>query len=814
MPDDTQKKEIPFSGKWMTADPATIGMNFRTLTNMRYTDSHVKAVQGMTKVNVSAAMNGTYIKTRNAFHFKKSQPAESHVLVQAYNAGLTASQILDNTTAIPNTGSFAATELWTDSAGAGRGFFSNAPDGQMIYCNGVDVCMWAGNEDKIGAFVVSSAAVSAAGRATNPADYTDIINNTKQGTQDIAYITTSAQTFLIGTKRPVQGFKIYILNANTVASTMTGSCWDGDSWDALSVTDNTDTGASLAVTGTVTFATTVGTAKPKYLEGYYLYWYQFTIDAGSATIYKVSCDAPFQALTDMWDGIFRDITACLLRTTSYMDVTTKVLMDDYDSGDNTTYVDMSSLAAFNAGDNCLELGFPEKQIGLHFIIPPEYTNSTAATTMTVDYWNGTAYATVGTIVDGTAEGGVSFAKSGAVTWDNSAFVGEIKTNMFGNQGGVTSASTPMYAYRVRWNDAMDASVRLQYIGGIQAAKDIGYFKFPVFAQGRILLCGDMSNEKNKAVVSSKYMPQVYNGTDSVDVYFGDDGELSCGTELFSQFGSSLYSLVLMFKDTETWVMAGQDINAWADNTFLLSSSIGCADPLTLKTINLHAEPGAGVNRALAIWRGTNGVYMSDGRAPIPIHGDIKEYFDPEHALYIASDGTANAFMDPVKQEYHLILNATTEVVYDIARNKWFNYDRETGNYLQCGVTVHDAAGNAYCYGFIDTGYMERLENGATFDGTDIAPAVQFGDMPLGGLDIETRVSDVTLFTVAKTNAITCTHYGDTSSTGTAKTMDHTSTNRLAMPDFDEMLNGYFHSLKYSTTGPFEPIATVIWYHAL
>jgi hypothetical protein len=341
---------------------------------------------------------------------------------------------------------------------------------------------------------------------------------------------------------------------------------------------------------------------------------------------------------------------------------------------------------------------------------------------------------------------------------------------------------------------------------------MSHWKFSVFAQGRVLLCCDMSGEKNKAVVSSKYMPQVYNGEDSVDVYFGEEGELTCGTELFSQYGSSLYSLVLMFKNNESWVMAGQDINAWADNTFLLSSSIGCADPLTLKTINLHAEPGAGVNRSLAIWRGPNGVYMSDGRAPIPIHGDIKEYFDPESSLYIASDGTASAFIDPVHQEYHLLLDASTEVVYDIARNKWYSVDRVS--HLACGVTVHDTAGKGYTYGFIDTGYIERLENGTTFDGDAIAFTAHHGDMPLGGLDVETLVTDVSLFTVAKTNDITCTHYGNTSSSGTAKTMTHTSDTRLAMPCFEEKLDAYFHSLKYTGTGSFEPLATVIWFHPL
>ena len=125
------KKDIPLSGKLMTAEAATIGVNYRSLINMRYTDTHPKGIGGMTKIN-SNVMDATYLKARNALHLKKDQPAESHVLVQAWNTGLTTAHILDNIAAIPATGEFEATDVYSDTAGAGRGYFSQAPDGQMI----------------------------------------------------------------------------------------------------------------------------------------------------------------------------------------------------------------------------------------------------------------------------------------------------------------------------------------------------------------------------------------------------------------------------------------------------------------------------------------------------------------------------------------------------------------------------------------------------------------------------------------------------------------------------------------------------------
>ena len=125
------------------------------------------------------------------------------------------------------------------------------------------------------------------------------------------------------------------------------------------------------------------------------------------------------------------------------------------------------------------------------------------------------------------------------------------------------------------------------------------------------------------------------------------------------------------------------------------------------------------------------------------------------------------WVDPEKMEYHWLFASgtaattlNTEMVYDIARNKWFEIDRTVD--LQCGVLVHDTYGNSYNYGFLDTGYMERLEYGnPTVDG------------------------------------VTLTHYGDTSSTGTDKVMSPANTGyRLAQPEFQEKFEGDpFHSIK-------------------
>jgi len=94
-----------------------------------------------------------------------------------------------------------------------------------------------------------------------------------------------------------------------------------------------------------------------------------------------------------------------MNATAREDISLKVLKDDYDPNIADTYAKLSLMAAYNTG--MLEFGFTEKQTGLHFRLPPEYVNTTASTVMSIDYWNGTEYSSVGDINDGTSDSGIS-----------------------------------------------------------------------------------------------------------------------------------------------------------------------------------------------------------------------------------------------------------------------------------------------------------------------------------------------------------------------------------------------------------------------
>lgn len=902
-------KDIPLNGKLITAEPSTIGTNFRTLKNMEYTDTHPRSVQGMTKANSTALT--TYLKTRNAFHFRKYQPSESHLLIQAYNTGETASQVLQNTTAIPSTGDFSGTALWTDSSGAGQGYFADAPNGQVAYANGVDVCLWGGNEVPCAYFALFNPAAT----ATTVYNYTDQVSNTKTDALNIATLrhmmvisfttgahepvagetitgNTSAATGVvdtvtvtsgtwgggtaagticmysvtgiwqnaetikqgidtvgtssstcsvsvrIGTTRPAKGFKIYVGTANASTATVTGTTWDGSSWAALAaLSDGTaSSGKTLAQTGSITFTDTVGTAKIKWLDDTMFYFYTLVF-AGvdpTTTISYVTFDAVFQPIVDLWDGVKRDIFAFYCTgEVGLVDNTSNVLKKDYYDGVTTSYANIGWGGDVADASHPIYLGFPERMTAIEVGIGLLRENDLMfpSPVVTIERWNGAAWVSVGAITDKTLfnDGppfGVpsSFRQSGIISWDASPTDIEFKRTM--------SNSILLYYYRIsfpgtqHWGD-----IFIDYFFGIPVQKVISHYKFPMFAQGRLFLCNDQAGEKNKITCSAKYLPQAFNGTDSVDLFFGDEGDINCGTELFTTVGSNIYSVVMVMKDNETWAFVGQDPGQWENNIYILSPTIGCPAPLTLKVIGMM-DSTTSQNKSYAIWQGTTGVYMSDGRAPIPIHGDIKEYFDPTDSRFItrANIRKSVGFIDQLKGRYHWLFFSGTgatlkELVFDLKRGKWFEINRGTGKYLRCGLSVQDTDGNQYPYGFIDTGYMERLEYGTTFDGNAIVSEFQLGDFPLSDvLFQETSIGQngIKLLMAAKTvtaNNVTATYYGNSGATGYDITMLPTNSGyRLAgfLPTSVNYGPCLLHSLKFSMTTTdetigFEPVGLSISY---
>jgi hypothetical protein len=1029
MPKDKQtyKYELPLDGKMITSqDPTRIGPNFQSLVNMRYHNNTIRGIGGMSKIN-STIMDATYFKTKSAHHFKKDQPAESHVLTEAWNTGESAARILQNTTAIGSTGDYSATSLYTPTSTTPGGIFSKAPDGDCAYCNGSESLIWGGDEREIAGLVnydpdgtfsydfteevrntksdsdnVASLTSRSSGKDSNTkllchfennddddspttphtltpngtitygtdrvsigsyradlttdgyfsipddadfdlsggtftldfwvdlddldADYslfyqntaadTDSMNvlidtngaivvrikagGTKQfsgGTdfqtadgviylkvvagvtlttlpQHIAivesgnnwyifhngglvgytsdaaraanytgvvqigydgttyleggldeyrlsdtarwtapfepesspYTTDSTQVaFYVGSVRPLDGFKLYIGTANTSASTMTAFYWDGSAWAAVaSLSDGTSASSkSLAQTGSVTFTSTVSTAKLKYIDGVMAYWYKVVVSAvaSSPTIYYATVSTPMQPIVDIWDGAPRLIDSFQVYDSStYGEWTINVRENEYNSANTGSYVSMTSMTT---GTDYFICGFTDRVSGVVFNFVSGKGNAVVNTVCTVSYWNGTAWTSVGSIDDGTMENNISFAKTGSITWNQITRAEEFPQSI--------SNEANLFYYKFSFSQTLTNPTQIYYIHGIPSQKPISDYKLPAFANDRLWLCSDQKGKKNSVVCSAESSSAVFNGDDSLEFVFGDDGEITGVAWLFTSVGSSIYNVTIFFKEHEMWALIGNSPEEWVRNKYRISSSVGCIAPHSIQVIDIGPEISQTLNRNVVVWQAHDGIYMSDGRSPIKLSQDISDFFDQRISKSLAGTESKNSVgsWDSYNKCYHWMFTPTgltdhtKELVYDFEKPGWFEISRGSGNILQYMIEAVDTSGVRYNYGFLDTGFTYELENGNDMDGDGIAQYFQTGYMVLqeGSITTETKVEYVCLVATAKTTtdqSIRFRYYMDGNSTRTQWTQSPQKTGytiTYPVEHIDQKGAGIFHSFE-------------------
>ena len=643
-----------------------------------------------------------------------------------------------------------------------------------------------------------------------------------------AYGNYGVTSLYVRSMIPSSGVKFYVGTANATAATASAFYWSGTVWISVSaLSDGTASGGvSLAQTGSMSWTSTASVAVPKFIDGIQGYWNKIEISGATGvdtttTVSQVSVLSAMQQIRDIWDGTLLSIGSFQkYASSSYQDFTTNVFENEYDSTNTATFVELDSLAA---ATDFLVAGFPNRVSALRIGIIGGHVNTTAGTVLTVYYWNGTAWATVGTLDDGTSQGNISFAKSGIISWNPANITSEHRQVLAGSK-----KTESLYYYKLAFSQNLSADVQVYNVAGILAQTDLRGYKFPFYHLGRLCLANNVDKEPNAVLCTIPESSHIFNGPDSLSLTFGDGKGLTAGASVYSRFGSTLNSVALLFKDTETWVWLGTTKNDL--RVHQLSPSIGCNAPLTVKVVPAFdtTEGSGGIGRSIAIWQGAAGIYMSDGASIAKISNDIRDKFDPLHASYVGAAvlPTCTAAYDPINDEYHWIVPGTGEWVYDLRKGKWFQIDRGTGKYLQCGIEVADTDGNPYIYGALSTGYLERLEYGQTFDGTAISYTLRTGDIALhnGSVWRDTIIRKVKVVQAAKTvtaNTPTLTHFGDSKTTGTTYNTYSASSSgkRLAFTTPPDLRLGpyLFHGFRLTqstsdeTAPGFEPLFLGIYY---
>ena len=627
-------------------------------------------------------------------------------------------------------------------------------------------------------------------------------------------VATSVANIYIGSVRPLKGVKFYVGTANGTAAVATAFQWTGTAWSSVVVTDGTSLGGrTLAQTGEISFPSTVSTAKLKAIKRGVAYYYQFVftgVDA-STTIYYCTLDAPMQAITDLWDGSERQTLQCFQYTASYTDFTTNVAPSTsanpraYVSTDPTTYAHVGGLTSAQY----IYCGFAERLTGLTLSMPDaSYVNVVANTIISIDYWNGLAWTTVGVLDDSTSTGGISFNHTGLITWNAAAENYEFETNVANNY--------QLYYYRIHFNNTLTADVRIDNIGGITAQKEVTPHLFSILWQNRLWLFNGINDQKNVGLCSAFGTNAVFNGTDSTDLMFGDDKGLVAASTLFSRFSSGIYDDLIVFKKNATFMVDGTYPSNWI--TYTVSDSVGCVAPLTLQRCDISYAVTEGMTKHVILWRSASAIEFFDGNSLFSIKDDIQSFFDPDNPDYIDPTlydvSKETSVYNPNNYEYHWFftnVNGKNEYVYNLKLKKWFKIDRGTGKYLNNAFNAQDTYGDGYIYGLTSDGFIERLQYGTTFDGNPLVYTFQIGDILLAKAgSYVTKLIHMKLFAKSKNVSsaqVSVTHYQDTATTGVTlpSISQVNATHRLYQSRHSVNIDAVLHSLKYTITTTNETI---------
>ena len=536
-----------------------------------------------------------------------------------------------------------------------------------------------------------------------------------------AFNANDDRSWVIGSPVPISGASFYLSSTNTTSGqTITGREWNGASWSTLSLTDGTN---GLANSGKITWPATTETARVKYLYGFLLYWYSFTITAGEASISNVTLDAPLQEVRDIWDGeplspgIFQ-----INRSGAWTDYSDEVVVPSSPSA--PIGAEMGGVSG--PPDHAIVM-FSDQVTAIQIFMLSGNTVAQSSGT-SIYYWNGTKYVLASNIYDTTVEGSDPLGRSGYLAWQAPDRAQEFAQNLFGFQG---------YAYKIAWNLTLDSTgdkdgTLIDLIEGTPAQGRIDPVDFPFFYQNRLFLA-----KGNKLRYSSENTAHIWNGSDTGDLFVGDELNLTAAGVIYNLFRTSSFEQVILTKSNATFRLFGNGPESWVIQQ--ISEDTGAIAPLSMAVgafIDENQQP-----RNIAIYQADRGVVICDGTPPRLISQDIEDYFDPESESGITTSMLDDSvgWYDPDLQAYKLLIAASgssilnTELEYSFLYREWTKIHRHDSGVtrpLQVGTQVKDAKGKAYSYGMADNGTMYRLEAGNSFDGSAITQFVRTKDILL------------------------------------------------------------------------------------
>jgi hypothetical protein len=250
-------------------------------------------------------------------------------------------------------------------------------------------------------------------------------------------------------------------------------------------------------------------------------------------------------------------------------------------------------------------------------------------------------------------------------------------------------------------------------------------------KNRLFTWGD-PEYPNRLRYSANGRHDCFSGNDSAYTSaFGDMKPITCALRFYNE--------LIVWKEDSVWLLEGYSPQTFG--TLRIADTIGLASPKSAVVVET-GYPAMKTDEPLSIamWQDTDGAYVLDGRKPKKVSGPVDHYFNTEYATAIpaASINNRQSFVDPLNNEYHLLL-PTSELVYNYVRAEWYPpWERNVD--LVCGISLRGTDNRYYTYGGDALGTVYRLENDTT-DKAENAASPYYTDVAISH-KIKTRAISV------------------------------------------------------------------------
>ena len=594
---------VPFQGGCNTVlETQQIPMGkYSMLQNMRGTHPGFKKRKGQRKQHSTADGTNSVL---SMYQFVKNRIPEKHFFSQFSD-----NDVLKATTDPPGvtTGVFGS-ESFSGSASSIPASWSNLKD-TLLFSNGVDQHqIYHGTLTYIDRIVHYNGAAAPPTVPTLGYDYSDEATDGLTTTKVILdSLDTYANNECVFVKTPVPASSITftVSAANANASVPSGYYYNGAWTQVTGLSDGTASGgATFAQSGAMTWTLPTDSI-PNYMYGENGYWYQFRVSAAldaEVEVTAVKFTSAWQSIENVWDGNpvyvietqFYDTSADIYKTFGYTSIEIDSMVGTDSTPDKLYFASSDPISAVYA------------DVGTK-------PNSTAATTVDAVYhWNGTAFASVGTVTDGTA----GLSNSGWITFPRTT---SHKLQFNKNQ---------YYAYW--YYITVDKTLNDDVIISLYTQP---YFDIDEFGKG---YCNTVWKERavygfdrdQYIVVSAKGDPQVLNGDDYAILEPGD------GRSNKPVAMRSFHNEMMVWQEEK-----GKEggcltlFEGYSPTTFgklLLSTKIGALNNKCVAIVDgvYTSTKTDEVVGKIGYFLSNYGIFMTDGRCVTGISDDIQNYFDP------------------------------------------------------------------------------------------------------------------------------------------------------------------------------------------